>query len=1327
MTLRRDRIWQICGLVGAIASLNHPVLAQVVEDNTLGAENSQVIRNVQIRGVDSDRIEGGARRGQNLFHSFQQFSVQEGRGTYFLNPDGVRNIIGRITGGGRSDIFGRLGVISPDNATLGAANLFLINPNGIVFGANSSLDVAGSFVGTTANAIGFGNQGFFSATPTASVPLLSINPSALFFNQVNVGSITSRSRLGLSVPTGQTLALIGGAITLDGSNLSALGGKIELGAIGSGSVDLDNSRFTLTIPDKTPLMDVVINNGSRLNVSAGEGGSLTVNARDITVSGGSRLEAGIAEGQGIVTSQAGNILLNATGRVSVAEQSHVDNGVSSGGFGVGGNIQINANSLLINDGARLKVFTFGQGNTGNIVINATDRVSFDGFALNASGDEGDASGTISFVDTNARGQGGDIRISAHSVSVTNAASIGTFSSGQGNAGNIQINARGLVHFDGATPIPENLSGHDATSNVISSVSGNARGGNLAISANSIEVTNGAELLNLTSGSNNAGRITLNARDRIVIDGVNPRRITPSFVRSEVNGGTGQSGDVRFVANSIAVTNGGQINTSTNGQGNAGNIVLEAGDRVLVARISPTLSRNGLAIRSEVVAGVKPEGRGEGGDLRIVTGSLLIRDGGRLDTSTLGRGDAGNVVIRSRDRVILDGFAQPGVHENEQYASSGISSVVLQEGKGGDIQISTDILSVTNGADLITGTLGLGDVGDVILNARSISFDGTLATTNSSSVATSAVFPGGQGQGGNIRIRANTLSLTHGARLFASTFSRGNAGTTLIDADRILLDGTSGDRRRLSSGIFANVIGEATGRGGDVQINVADSLTITNGAGIFVDTRGDGNAGDITINAGQGDVLLRGRGRSSVTGLFAGTLGTGQGEGGNITVRANDFRIADGATVNTFTRSNNSGGTVIVNSDTLEVAQGGQIITTTTSGGRAGSIRLQIRDRATFVGSDPREISQAALDEDDPRHEYLRGRSAASGLFADTIQSSTGRGGNINIATDQLSLGQGAQITATSRGEGQAGNIRVNAADSIQLSDRSRISVEANGSSTAGNLNLDTRQLTVQGRSRVTVRSLEGGAGNLTATAGTVVLDRGELSATTGVNRGKVGANISLNDLDSLLLRNRSEIQANANRSATGGNISIHSNFIVAVPIENSDITANARTGNGGRVNINTQGIFGITAQPRPTSQSDITAKSDQGVQGIVTINQPDVDPSRGLLELPTDVTDRSNQIDQSCPNQVRAGDQRGEFIVTGRSGLPANPSNPLTGDRPLADWVSLTPAEAPDTTAIPEKPPETAIVEAQGWVVGDRGEVKLVAADPSVPVSSVAPMPSCPQ
>ncbi|MFQ3629766.1 MAG: filamentous hemagglutinin N-terminal domain-containing protein, partial [Cyanobacteriota bacterium] len=174
--------------VGLLAAL--PPIAQaqaILEDGTLGAESSVVTRDVLIRGILSDRIDGGARRGSNLFHSFEQFNIDAGRGAYFANPAGVEAIFSRVTGGNPSNILGRLGV-------LGAADLYFLNPNGILFGPASSLDLQGSFLATTASAFQFGNAGFFSATaPEAPSSLLTVNPSALFFNQVAAGAIVNRS------------------------------------------------------------------------------------------------------------------------------------------------------------------------------------------------------------------------------------------------------------------------------------------------------------------------------------------------------------------------------------------------------------------------------------------------------------------------------------------------------------------------------------------------------------------------------------------------------------------------------------------------------------------------------------------------------------------------------------------------------------------------------------------------------------------------------------------------------------------------------------------------------------------------------------------------------------------------------------------------------------------------------------------------------------------------------------------------------------------------------------------------------------------------------
>jgi filamentous hemagglutinin family protein len=169
-----------------------------VPDNTLGAESSTVTPDVVIRGIPSDQIDGGAIRGANLFHSFEQLSVLEGRGAYFANPVGVKNILSRVTGANRSDILGRLGV-------LGNANLFLINPDGIVFGQNASLDVQGSFLATTADAVKVGDGGLFSASQPTEVEL-SENSR---LSAVVRGTGTGRD---LTIETGQLLISDGAVV-----------------------------------------------------------------------------------------------------------------------------------------------------------------------------------------------------------------------------------------------------------------------------------------------------------------------------------------------------------------------------------------------------------------------------------------------------------------------------------------------------------------------------------------------------------------------------------------------------------------------------------------------------------------------------------------------------------------------------------------------------------------------------------------------------------------------------------------------------------------------------------------------------------------------------------------------------------------------------------------------------------------------------------------------------------------------------------------------------------------------------------------------------------
>ena len=249
-----------------------PAIAQLQPDNSLGEENSVVTPNINIKGIESDRIDGGAQRGANLFHSFQEFNIQQGRGVYFSNPDGVQNILTRVTGNNGSNILGTLGVD-------GKADLFFINPNGIIFGPEAKLDVQGSFFGATADSILFNNGFEFASSDPQAPPLLTVNVPIGLRLPENPGSILVEGlghninmseyletifegtlkgprdgkedrNLGLEVSQGQTLGLVGGDIFLRGGNLTSIGGRVELGSVHNGVVGIRKDQTLSYDPNR---------------------------------------------------------------------------------------------------------------------------------------------------------------------------------------------------------------------------------------------------------------------------------------------------------------------------------------------------------------------------------------------------------------------------------------------------------------------------------------------------------------------------------------------------------------------------------------------------------------------------------------------------------------------------------------------------------------------------------------------------------------------------------------------------------------------------------------------------------------------------------------------------------------------------------------------------------------------------------------------------------------------------------------------------------------------------------------------------------------------
>ncbi|MEG4070122.1 filamentous hemagglutinin N-terminal domain-containing protein, partial [Microcoleus sp. Pol11C2] len=173
-------------------------------------------------------INGGSLSGDgaNLFHSFGQFGLNEGQIANFLTNSAIQNILARIAGGDASLINGLITV------TGGNSNLFLINPAGIVFGPNASLNVPAAFTATTATGVGFGSN-WFNAAGTNNFSALVGTPNAFYFSAGVPGSIVNAGNL--AVTTGQNLALLGGTVVSTGQ-LSAAGGQITVAAVAGGNV-----------------------------------------------------------------------------------------------------------------------------------------------------------------------------------------------------------------------------------------------------------------------------------------------------------------------------------------------------------------------------------------------------------------------------------------------------------------------------------------------------------------------------------------------------------------------------------------------------------------------------------------------------------------------------------------------------------------------------------------------------------------------------------------------------------------------------------------------------------------------------------------------------------------------------------------------------------------------------------------------------------------------------------------------------------------------------------------------------------------------------------
>jgi filamentous hemagglutinin family protein len=849
-------LFGLAGFVG-VGILGWPevAIAQITSDQTL----STTIASPDGRNFV---IDNGDRSGGNLFHSFRTFSVPTGGSATFNNAPDVQNIFSRVTGNAVSNIDGLL-------RANGSANLFLLNPNGIIFGNNAQLNIGGSFIGSTANSLRFTDGLEFSAVNASQTPLLTIStPVGLNFGDasgmIQVNGLGSQERfpnqqLGLTTAIGQTFALIGSEVAFNGGIATAPSGRLEVGSVARGSVNLlpiatgwqlDYSNVqtfgTIQLRDRAALWNpYAIGNpqggiqlqGSNINLNNSLIGAVSLSS---------------AASSDIVINASDSLNLGGVGTIYPFSSIVVN---LAGASGNSGDVQINAPRLTVRDGTRIQTISQGSGDAGNVRVNSRS-VLLRGYApANALPDPQDFFMSQISSAPLATGNGGDVRLTTRQLRIENGAFVGTVvgTGATGRSGDIQVDASHSIRTRGANPSQQIATG------ILSFNYGIGSGGNIRVTTPRLTLRDGGEITSYTESQGQGGDVWVRAED-ITARGVNPRFGYLSSSIQSSTAGSGQGGDVRVETERLRLLDGATVASytifpvngtiaPTSGTGNAGNITVQADDFIEVVGVSSDLLGGVSAITTSTFS------RGDGGDSTVSTRRLSVREGGTVSANVVlsiallgrppagaGTGQGGDLTINARELIEVIGVS-PTTADNSE-----IGVYNLGSGRAGRATINTPELKIQAGGAVGASTAAIGSAGRLTINASDIQISGTDAENNPSSIGSSATLTTEAiqriyflpaiptGDTGSVTINTDRLAVTDGAEVSVRHQGTGNAGRLRINADTIALEGGQ---------ITASTV---SGRGGDLRINADQTLWLDRQSTISAEAGGQGNGGNIRLSA-----------------------------------------------------------------------------------------------------------------------------------------------------------------------------------------------------------------------------------------------------------------------------------------------------------------------------------------------------------------------------------------------------------------------------------------------------------------------------------------------
>ncbi len=1141
-------------------------------------------------------ITGGTRpgNGPNLFHSFGEFSLATNHIANFLNETALptSNILSRVTGGNPSNIWGTI-----QTTGFGTANLYLINPAGIVFGPTASLNVGGTFNASTADYLRMTDGARFHAD-LARPSTLSLAPVEAFGFTVPRPVAISIQGSTLQVASGQSLSIIGGNIDITqagtGALLRAPSGQIVLASVGSAGEVVESAQGrvpSLDVTSFTALGDITVS-GSSMSVTSGTSGAGTilVRGRQLTMTS-AFLNAGTGglDGApiGIDIAVSGDLTLTNSGMFASAVDAH------------GSDVHVMADHLRV-DNSFLGTQSQGTGAAGSVVLNArtVEVLNNNGFV---------------FADNVSSGPAGDISLHTETLLVKDGSQIAASPNGSGPGGNLNITAK-IVEIRDTTP-----AGFPTGLFVSSRWTGNA--GRLTLVTEDLNIIsdgNAAQISAAAFGSGRGGSIDITA-DRVFMSGnVNSPFQTGIFPTTF---GTGQAGNLSLTAQTIEMMNYARMQASSFGPGNAGNVNISTGTLELIngshigasavfgtgAGGSATLTAKDIFI-SGVSTATKPftgpdftglttaTNAGAGGPLNVTAENIVLTNKGIISSQTIGSGAAGSIGLHLTGTL-------------EVTNGGTISASAFGSGRGGNIDISAERITVSGvNPNPIVNSLGQSDL-------------------MVSGIASQYQSPLQGGSSGDIQITAANLQLLDGGHLGTTTYGPGKGGNLSVAADSILISGSNPllrdfavnhgtDPRAAGSAITASTESvafgtAATGDAGTIRLQSRD-LKVADRGFITAETGSLGKGGNIEIVSDQ--VNISNSGFVSAESLLA-------AQAGNITVQARDVRVAGMANspdpfVTDFTgfsvkTVNGAGGTMNIIGDTLMVTDNALITSATTGSGSAGSIHLQLAKNLTVTTGGTVSASTSGAGEGG----NINVSAAVVQLNGSTLEATTessGHAGAITLNTGQLTLLSGGQITtnttSTQPGAGNAGRVAIQGLEGTDTT-TDLVTLVGNGTTVSSNT------------------AGPGQGGNIQIQARQIQLDdRASLSA-TATGAGHAGS-IALN-VDTLMMTTGGEISSSSTSTGNAGNITIHGLASPAVSVtltESAILTQAQGTGAGGSIDIDATALTlsraTISASVKDAPQGGNPA---EGVADI-TLRTPTLEMTGGTVTAETSGTRNAGSI-----------------------------------------------------------------------------------------------------